>query len=102
MTHHTRNCLAEGKGYCPVCRPNHEDADATWGNDRIAKAEFIREAMQQTGCLAITAAQRWEALLQEQQLSPPTPLLLCDCVTGRKGRSPEAGHDLGCATGLGG
>lgn len=35
--------------------------DATWGNDRLARGEFIRERMRQEGCLAIEAARRWEA-----------------------------------------
>lgn len=37
------------------------DADARWGNDRIRRAEFIRERMRQTGCLAIEAARLFEA-----------------------------------------
>ena len=37
------------------------DKDAAWGNDRITRAAFMREEMQQTSCLAIEAARRWEA-----------------------------------------
>lgn len=75
--------------------------DDARGNDRIAKAEFIREEMTQTGCLAIEAAERFDSITAG--FAPGAPArLLCDCVTGRHGRRPKAGHDMGCATGLGG
>jgi hypothetical protein len=37
------------------------DKDAAWGNERIKRSEFILEEMRQTGCLAIEAAERWDA-----------------------------------------
>lgn len=37
------------------------DRDAAWGNERLARAEYIRERQRQDGCLASEAARRWDA-----------------------------------------
>lgn len=62
MTLSHTNCAT----FCTACRVaklhgkgSRADQDAAWGNDRVARAEFIREEMRQTGCLAIEAAARF-------------------------------------------
>ena len=67
------------------------DRDATLGNNRIRRAEFIREEMRQTGCLASEAALAWD--LAQRRLTgeelpasrSPRPIVRPDATTELRG-----------------